>query len=113
MTTHYMQEAQQCDRLLLMSNGQLVAQGSEADIIGSTTAVAVAVRTGDWAQAFAALNAAGAPVMLEGRAIRVANANPAELQQVLNTAGIQASLQTVPATIEERMLVLARATDGS
>jgi ABC-type multidrug transport system ATPase subunit len=111
VTTHYMQEAQQCDRLLLMSNGQLVAQGSEADIIGSTTAVAV--RTGDWARAFAALSAAGAPVMLEGRAIRVANASPAELQDVLSAAGIQASLQPVPATIEERMLVLARATDSS
>jgi ABC-2 type transport system ATP-binding protein len=103
VTTHYMQEAQQCDRLLLMSNGQLVAQGSEADIIGATTAVAV--RTGDWAQAFAALNAAGAPVMLAGRAIRVANANPGELQDVL--------LQPVPATIEERMLVLAREAGSS
>jgi ABC-type multidrug transport system ATPase subunit len=111
VTTHYMQEAQQCDRLLLMSNGQLVAQGSEADIIGSTTAVAV--RTGDWAQAFAALNAAGAPVMLAGRAIRVANADPGELQDVLTAAGIQATLQPVPATIEERMLVLARETNAS
>ena len=35
VTTHYMQEAQQCDRLLLMSDGRLVAEGSEADIIGS------------------------------------------------------------------------------
>ena len=111
VTTHYMQEAQQCDRLLLMSNGQLVAQGSEADIIGATTAVAV--RTGDWAQAFAALNAAGAPVMLAGRAIRVANANPGELQDVLKAAGIQAILQPVPATIEERMLVLAREAGSS
>jgi ABC-2 type transport system ATP-binding protein/ribosome-dependent ATPase len=73
----------------------------------------VAVRTGDWAQAFVALNAAGQPVMLEGRAIRVANASPAELQQVLNAAGIQASLQPVPATIEERVLMLARTTDAS
>ena len=111
VTTHYMQEAQQCDRLLLMSNGQLVAQGSEADIIGSTTAVAV--HAGDWAQAFAALNAAGAPVMLAGRAIRVANANPGELEDVLKAAGIQATLQPVPATIEERMLVLARETSAS
>jgi ABC-type multidrug transport system ATPase subunit len=111
VTTHYMQEAQQCDRLLLMSNGQLVAQGSEADIIGSTTAVAV--RTGDWAQAFAALNAAGAPVMLAGRAIRVANAHPGELEDVLKAAGIQAILQPVPATIEERMLVLAREVNAS
>ena len=106
VTTHYMQEAQQCDRLLLMSNGQLVAQGSEADIIGSTTAVAV--RTGDWAQAFAALNAAGAPVMLAGRAIRVATADPAGLRATLTAAGIEATLEQVPATIEERMLVLAR-----
>jgi ABC-2 type transport system ATP-binding protein len=111
VTTHYMQEAQQCDRLLLMANGRLVAQGTEADIIGSTTAVAV--RTSDWADAFAALNAAGAPVMLAGRAIRVANADPAELHQVLAAAGIEASLQPVPATIEERMLVLARGTDAA
>ena len=111
VTTHYMQEAQQCDRLLLMSNGQLVAQGSEADIVGSTTAVAV--HTSDWAQAFAALNAAGAPVMLEGRAIRVANASPAKLQEVLNAAGIEATMQPVPATIEERMLVLGRAANAS
>jgi ABC-2 type transport system ATP-binding protein/ribosome-dependent ATPase len=71
------------------------------------------VHTSDWAQAFAALNAAGAPVMLEGRAVRVANASPAELQEVLNAAGIEATMQPVPATIEERMLVLARAANAS
>jgi ABC-2 type transport system ATP-binding protein len=106
VTTHYMQEAQQCDRLLLMADGRLVAQGSEADIVGSTTAVAV--RTDDWAQAFAALNTEGVPVMLAGRAIRVANADPAGLRVVLEAAGIEASLEPVPATIEERMLTLAR-----
>ena len=111
VTTHYMQEAQQCDRLLLMSDGRLVAEGSEADIIGSTTAVAV--RTGDWARAFAALAAAGAPVMLAGRAIRVANADPAGLAGVLEAAGIEASLQPVPATIEERMLMLSRQARAS
>jgi ABC-2 type transport system ATP-binding protein/ribosome-dependent ATPase len=111
VTTHYMQEAQQCDRLLLMSDGRLVGEGSEADIIGSTTAVAV--RTGDWAQAFAVLNAAGAPVMLAGRAIRVADADPAELAAVLSAAGIEASLQPVPATIEERMLMLSRQAKAS
>jgi ABC-2 type transport system ATP-binding protein len=111
VTTHYMQEAQQCDRLLLMADGRLVAEGSEADIVGSTTAVAV--RTANWAQAFAALDRAGAPVMLEGRAIRVANADPAELAEVLKAAGIEASLQKVPATIEERMLILARGAKAS
>jgi ABC-2 type transport system ATP-binding protein/ribosome-dependent ATPase len=111
VTTHYMQEAQQCDRLLLMSDGRLVAQGSESDIIGPTTAVAV--HTSDWARAFAALDAAGVPVMLEGRAVRVADASPAELRPVLDDAGIQATLEPVPATIEERMLTLARAASAS
>jgi ABC-type multidrug transport system ATPase subunit len=106
VTTHYMQEAQQCDRLLLMSNGKLVAQGSEADIIGATTALAV--RTEDWAAAFAALSAAGVPVILDGRAVRVADADAAELDQILRSAHIRARIEPVPATIEERMLVLAR-----
>ena len=60
------------------------------------------------AQAFAALNAAGVPVMLAGRAIRVANADPDELAGVLRAAGIEASLEPVAATIEERMLMLSR-----
>jgi len=110
-TTHYMQEAQQCDRLLLMSNGRLVAQGSEADIIGSTRALAV--HTDDWATTFAALNDAGAPVILDGRAVRVADTGPDELQRVLDAAGIHATITPVPATIEERMLVLARAASPS
>jgi ABC-type multidrug transport system ATPase subunit len=106
VTTHYMQEAQQCDRLLLMSNGVLVGQGSEADIIGTTTALAV--HTDDWATTFAALNTAGVPVILDGRAVRVADTDPAELDRLLHTAGIAANIVPVPATIEERMLVLAR-----
>ena len=61
-----------------------------------------------WARAFAALAAAGVPVMLAGRAIRVANADPAGLAEVLEAAGIEASLEPVPATISERMLMLSR-----
>ncbi len=106
VTTHYMEEAQQCDRLLLMSGGRLVVQGSEADIIGDTTAVAV--RAPDWAAAFAALNSAGMPVILSGTDIRVADTDPAALRAVLSAARIDADLASVPATISERMLVLAR-----
>jgi ABC-type multidrug transport system ATPase subunit len=109
VTTHYMQEAQQCDRLLLMSRGKLVAQGSEADIIGTTTAFAV--RTDNWAATFAALNSSGVPVILDGRAVRVADADPTELDKTLRAAGIEATIAPVPATIEERMLVLARDAD--
>ncbi|WP_440714141.1 ABC transporter ATP-binding protein [Gordonia sp. FQ] len=108
VTTHYMEEAQECDRLLLMSAGTLVAHGSEADIIGDTRAVSVS--TDDWQQAFAVLNSAHVPVILSGRAIRVADTDPDDLHQILDQAGIPATITPVPATIEEKMLVLARNT---
>jgi ABC-2 type transport system ATP-binding protein/ribosome-dependent ATPase len=41
--------------------------------------------------------------------VRVADGDPARLGQILATHGIAARLEPVPATIEERMLVLARA----
>jgi ABC-2 type transport system ATP-binding protein/ribosome-dependent ATPase len=110
VTTHYMQEAAQCDRLLLMSRARLVAQGSEADIVGDTHAAAV--RTDDWARAFAALNEAGEPVMLAGRDVRVADSDVERLRAVLGAAGVAAEVVAVPATIEERMMVLARQAPG-
>ncbi|MFF0814876.1 ABC transporter ATP-binding protein [Rhodococcus sp. NPDC003318] len=106
VTTHYMEEAQQCDRLLLMSNGRLVAAGDEDDIVGDTHTVAV--HCADWTRAFAALNDAGIPVILSGRAIRVPDTDEQKLRAVLSSAGIDARLEEVRATIEERMLVLAR-----
>jgi ABC-2 type transport system ATP-binding protein/ribosome-dependent ATPase len=106
VTTHYMQEAQQCDRLLLMAGGRLVAQGSERDVVGGTTAVEI--RTDDWAAAFSALEQAGEAVTLDGIDVRVADGSPDRLRQVLGAAGLKAQIQSVPATIEERMTVLAR-----
>lgn len=107
VTTHYMQEAQHCDRLLLMSQGRLVARGTEADIVDGTTAVAVA--SDDWARVFAVLSGAGLAVNLAGRDVRVIDPDPAVVRELLAGQGIEASLHDVPATIEERMTVLARA----
>jgi ABC-2 type transport system ATP-binding protein/ribosome-dependent ATPase len=106
VTTHYMQEAEQCDRLLLMSDGRLVGEGDEAAIVAGTTAVAV--RTDDWARAFDVLDSAGQLVMLSGRSIRVADGDPDGLLATLSAAGLAATVERVPATIEERMAVLAR-----
>lgn len=106
VTTHYMQEAQQCDRLLLMARGRLVGAGSEADLIGDTAALAVT--TADWAAAFAALNAANLPVALDGRDVRVADASAQQVRDVLASADLAATVTEVPATLEERMLMLDR-----
>ena len=39
VTTHYMEEAQQCDRLVLMSAGAVAAEGTVADIVVDRTVV--------------------------------------------------------------------------
>jgi ABC-2 type transport system ATP-binding protein/ribosome-dependent ATPase len=106
VTTHYMQEAVQCDRLLLLAQGRLVAEGSEADIVAGTTSLAV--RTAHWADAFAVLDAAGEPVLLDGRSIRVAGGDPDRVARLLADGGLEATVTSVPGTIEERMLLLSR-----
>ncbi len=105
VTTHYMQEARQCDRLLLMSEGRLVATGTEADIVDGTRTVAV--RGQDWARTFEVLTGAGFGVNLAGRDVRVVDPDPQRLRDVLASAGLEATLTDVPATIEERMTALA------
>ncbi|CAM5779525.1 ABC transporter ATP-binding protein [Cellulomonas persica] len=104
VTTHYMSEAQQCDRLVLMSHGRVVAAGSEDELTGSTTAVAV--DAGSWQRVFAVLDAAGLPVMLAGRAVRVAAVPRDLVERVLHDAGLAADVRDVPATLEEAMVAL-------
>jgi ABC-2 type transport system ATP-binding protein len=106
VTTHYMQEAQQCDRLVMMSHGRTVAAGKEADIIGDTTAVAV--HTDRWQDTFAALNAAGMPVTLAGKRVRVANVPADKVRSALSAAQVSATVEAVPATLEEAMTALDR-----
>jgi ABC-2 type transport system ATP-binding protein/ribosome-dependent ATPase len=105
VTTHYLQEARQCDRLLLMSEGAVVARGTESDIVDGTTAVAV--RGADWAAVFQALSGTGMPVTLAGRDVRVVDPDVDLVRTTLTAAGIEASICVVPATIEERMTALA------
>ncbi len=106
VSTHSMQEARQCDRLLLMSAGRLVGWGTEADIVAGETTVEV--DAGAWEEAFNAVAASGALVTLDGRSTRVIDRSVEEVEALLAREGIDAEVRTVPATIDERMAVLAR-----
>ena len=106
VTTHYMQEAQQCDRLVIMARGRVVAAGRLDDIIGDATAVEV--RSADWAAGFTALDAAGLAVTLSGRTVRVAESSPSHVRALLRQAGIEADLAEVPGTLDETMLAISR-----
>jgi len=105
VTTHSMEEARQCDRLLLMAQARLVGSGSERDLVAGTRAVAVVTDT--WTEAFDALTRAGELVTLDGRSVRVVDRDPAAVERVLAEAGVTARVTQVPATLEERMAALS------
>ncbi|MCX6372823.1 MAG: AAA family ATPase, partial [Actinobacteria bacterium] len=109
VTTHHLDEAGFCDRLVVMAAGRVVARGTLAAIVGKRTAVAV---TADrWEAAFAALDKGGLPAALVGRTLRVPGGDAAGVQAALDAGGVTAALSVVPATFEETFVALARASD--
>jgi ABC-2 type transport system ATP-binding protein len=103
VSTHYMDEAQECDRLIIMADGIVVAAGTAAQIIGDAQVAVVDAE--DWATAFGLLERAGLPVSLAGRTLRVPGASPDEVRHTL-PAGYH--VHTEPGTLEERFFELLR-----
>lgn len=106
VTTHYMQEAQRCDRLVLMSHGVAVAHGTEGDIVGATTAIEV--RCDRWQDSFAALDGAGVLAALAGTRVRAVDATAEQVGAALRAAGVEANLRSIPATLDEAMIARER-----
>jgi ABC-2 type transport system ATP-binding protein/ribosome-dependent ATPase len=106
VTTHYMEEAHECGRLVVMADGRVVAEGTAAEIIGGRRVVAVDAET--WSAAFSALESAGLQVALAGRGLRVPGADPAEVRRALGE--IPAAVREVPSTLEERFFELTQQT---
>jgi ABC-2 type transport system ATP-binding protein len=106
VTTHYLQEAEQCDELVLMARGRRVAGGTLDEVVAGATAVRV--EADDARGAFTALTAAGLPVMLEGRAVRIADGDVEAVRAVLTGAGVPARVEQVAGRLEE-VMVLASA----
>jgi ABC-2 type transport system ATP-binding protein len=105
VTTHHLGEAEQCDRLVVLTAGRVAAAGTLAEVVGDTTAAEV--RSPIWEAAFTALDLAGLPVSLVGRTLRVPGNDPAAVARVLAAAGVPAEVESVPASFEETFVVLA------
>jgi ABC-2 type transport system ATP-binding protein len=104
VTTHYMEEAQECGRLVIMADGRVVAAGTAADIVGNQQVVVVEAES--WSAAFGALEQAGLQVALAGRGLRVPGADPAVVRRALGD--LPAAVRQVPATLEERFFALTQ-----
>jgi ABC-type multidrug transport system ATPase subunit len=111
VTTHNMEEAQECTRLAVMAAGRVVAAGTSAQITGQ--ARTPVVRAADWPEALRRLEAAGLRAVLgadqdpgHGRTgLRVPGRTAAEVTAALGD--LPASVSAGPATLEERFFQLA------
>jgi ABC-2 type transport system ATP-binding protein/ribosome-dependent ATPase len=106
VTTHHLEEARECDRLVMMSASRVVARGPLEEIVGDRTAVAVT--TPDWAAAYTALARAGMPAALVGRDLRVPGGDLPSVRAILDAAHIEAGLHSTRSTFEETFVALAR-----
>ncbi len=109
VSTHYMDEAVQADRLVVMAHGRVVASGGVADVIGER--LALSIDGPSWAAVFEVLDRAGRPTVLAGRTVRVPLADRTEATEVLaliESAGLTVSTSVVPATLDETMVELSR-----
>jgi ABC-type multidrug transport system ATPase subunit len=105
VTTHYMDEAGECDRLVIMADGRVVSEGTAAEITGD--ARVTVVEADAWARALGALEEAGLRAALVGRALRLPDAGPEEVRRALG--GIEARVSDAPITLDERFFQLTSA----
>jgi ABC-2 type transport system ATP-binding protein len=106
VSTHYMDEAEQADRLVVMSQGRQVATGSLADVLRDRTTVEI--RADRWADVIHTLDRPGRRLRLDGRRVRVLGAEATALGRELDDAGIDATVALVPATLDEVLIELDR-----
>jgi ABC-2 type transport system ATP-binding protein len=105
VTTHHLEEAEQCDRLVMLSSGEVVASGSLEDVINGRTAIEVS--TGDQAAAFGLLASAGLRVSMAGTRLRLIESDLRGVERILGEAGVTAGVRQLPATLEEAFVALA------
>lgn len=105
VTTHRLEEAEQCDRLVMMARGSKVAEGTVDQVIGGRRAIEV--RAEHWERALAVLEEEGWPVRLAGRWLRIPVGDRSRIEQALERAGIKAEVAERPGTLDETFVDLA------
>lgn len=101
VSTHYMDEAEECDRVVLMAHGGEVASGPVKEVIGGAKSVAITGSLSD--ESVEAITEAGGYVLLDGRGWRVVGLGVDQVQPLAPDA----TVSEVPATFEEAFVALS------
>jgi len=105
VTTHNMEEAEQCDRLIVMAEGRVAAAGTIDDVVAGRRVVEV--RCDDWRSAFGVLDAEGLVVQVRGDVLRVPG-TARGIEDLMERQGLRAEVTTAPANLEEAFVDLVR-----
>jgi ABC-2 type transport system ATP-binding protein len=105
VTTHHMDEAEQCDRLVVMAGGRQVAAGTLAEITAPHTTVEVL--TDQPGAVLARLEQSGAQGLPAPDGVRVPGGRLSDVERALD--GLPTTLRTSGASLEEAFIVLASA----
>jgi ABC-2 type transport system ATP-binding protein len=120
VSTHYMEEAEFCDRLALMNRGKLIALGTPAEMRASMSETVLRVETENAPRAVATLSGVSGIVdaSLFGRALRVvvteATQAAATIRERIEAAGLACrSIEVVPASLEDVFVSRVRHAGGA
>lgn len=106
VSTHHMEEAEECDRVVMMSEGRVVASGTVTEIVGGLTATEIT--TPRWPEGLMALEGGGLMPSLVGGRLRVTGVSLDQVKVILDEAGIAAEIAQRPAGFEEAFVGLSR-----
>lgn len=107
VTTHYMQEAAQCDRLVILTSGSVTAAGTTEEITGNHSSLTV--ESASWERAFTLLREAGLPALLDGRTLRLPGSSRGAVAAALEGLDEAVVIASAHATLDEAMLLDATA----
>ena len=105
VSTHYMEEAEQCDRLVMLASGKMVADGTTSDLTSRIKTVAIS--STDWRAVITAITSAGMKAAVTGRTVRVIQEDQVAIEKVLADAGIVADVREAHATFDEAFVALS------
>lgn len=103
VTTHHMDEAEQCDRLVMLASGREVASGTVSDIVGDVTTLEI--ETSDPGGSMTRLEAAGLAVLPAGHRLRIPAADSREVAEILGMHSF--GWESRAASLEEVFVVLS------